>query len=258
MFFLIVVLLISCSKPQCSDLEVVNRFTSAMNFIDDGQKFSDTICYYPVNPFDNAGAIHNDFIESMLKDVSVISDSIALINAINSYTHFNLDNLNVFRHIMNIDYPMAFNQEGTYLSTAVNSFSHIPSLEKAILNAFYTNLDKCDDKIAACKRAELFIVESDEIKKESKERLLSAMAIYRYSTFLWMKKNADKPKGKNNWEDVYNRFDALGVHLACNYDDEILDTYGVDIQDGKDIYHYAGMVSLSVAVLYVTHLQWFF
>lgn len=119
-------------------------------------------------------------------------------------------------------------------------------------------MDKYDDysdKICASKKAETFIMENHDYTNSMKERLLSAMAIYRYSLYLWHTTLPNEEKGKCKWEDVYSRFDALGEYIATqtNYPELV----GIEIQDGKDVNYFSASVSLSAAITF-TFIPWWF
>lgn len=91
-----------------------------------------------------------------------------------------------------------------------------------------------------------------------RERLLSAMAIYRYSLYLWHTILPNEEKGRCSWEDVYSKFDALGEYIAARYGTELYEEYGIVIEDGKDVYHYSGIVSLSAAITFTFIPCWLF
>lgn len=228
------------------DFDVNNKLNEDVSFDD--------------NPFDRAGVIHNEFLETLMRYDFLNNDTLSFIQTINDITNFRLQNLDVFRYVINVHYPSVFDQEGNYLSDAVEGLNNIPSLERTTLNTFFNTLvelDNVNDKIIACKNAERFIKQSVNYSNEMKERLLTAMAIYRYSTYYWNNYLSSESKGKCNWDDIYNCFDALGVYLACNYGDEIEESFGVSIQDGKDVYHYASMVSFTAAFCFTIQLSWF-
>lgn len=247
----------SCQKYKENTGDITSQLVSAMNTHNNsGKNFLDVS--FPDNPFDEAGLIHNQLITNILSNGYMDNDSLKFIEGFNLYTGFNIQNLNVFHHIMDEIYPLAFDKDGNYLSNFVNQLENIPDLEKQTLNTFFIEMDKYDDysnKICASKKAETFIMENHDYTNSMKERLLSAMAIYRYSLYLWHTTLPNEEKGKCKWEDVYSRFDALGEYIATqtNYPELV----GIEIQDGKDVNYFSASVSLSAAITF-TFIPWWF
>lgn len=249
----------SCNKEQNIE-ETIKQFIAAIQSTNI-DKDASTV-NFDLNPFDEAGAIHNKAIYSILNDYSFDSDSSEFIKGVNLYCGFEIQDLNLCRHILQKDYPMIFNEDGMYQTTYVGNLINIPQLEKSTLNAFFQTIiqfNTAADKISACKNAEKFIINSKEYSSDMKERILSALAIYRYSTHLW--NNVLQTKGKCTWENVYNTFDALGEYLGREYGSDIEEATGgsIMIEDGKDLYHYAALVSLTAAVAFsFSAYTWFF
>lgn len=246
---IICVVFSSCTKSTDKS-DILQQFISSIHPTELNVKSYADIAN-PMNPYDDAGVIHNEMVTSIIQTRNNECDSLDFINCINKYSDFEIENLNVFRLLINSIYPKIFDAEGTYKGDLVNNLINIPELEKATINTFFqniTNYSAVSDKISACINSEKFIIESCDYTKESKERILSCLAIYRYSTYLWdIKLGSSQDKNFKNWSNIYDVFDAIGEYLALQTDIP-WDEYHIDIQDGKDVYRFAGMVSLSAAI----------
>lgn len=246
----------SCQKYKENTSDITRQLVTAMKTHNNSVKNNSNVSF-PENPFDEAGLIHNELISNILNNGYLENDSLKFIEGFNLYTDFNIQNLNIFRQIMNDYYPLAFDENGNYTNTFVNQLENIPNLEKQTLNTFFIEMEKYEDysdKIYASKNAEIFILDNQDYTSSMRERLLSAMAIYRYSLYLWHTILPNEEKGRCNWEDVYSKFDALGEYVATqtNYPEIV----NIEIQDGKDVNYFAATISLSAALVFTFNPLW--
>lgn len=248
----------SCQKYKENTRDITSQLVTAMNTLNNPEKNNSDVSF-PENPFDEAGIIHNELITNILNEGYWKDDSLKFIEGFNLHTNFNIQNLNIFRQIMNDCYPLAFDENGNYSNDFVNQLENIPELEKQTLNIFFTEMEKYEDysdKIYASKNAEIFILDNQDYTSSMRERLLSAMAIYRYSLYLWHTILPNEEKGRCSWEDVYSKFDALGVYVATQtFYPELV---GIEIQDGKDVNYFSASVSLSAAITFTFIPCWLF
>ncbi len=135
----------------------------------------------------------------------------------------------------------------------INNLDKISELEKRTVNTFFIamcNYASSNDQIAACKKAEEFILNSKDFQKDEKERLLSTLAVYRYSTYYWAKKASGKSNEGMYNNCIYNISDAIGEYIAANYPEKVMECCNIDIQDGKDVHLYGGSVSITAYIRY--------
>ncbi|MCQ2271610.1 MAG: hypothetical protein MJZ72_02325 [Bacteroidales bacterium] len=256
----VIVTLISCNKVQEQNIDnIITNFKSAITLSQNDIKGNEDIAFYQ-NPFNEAGVIHNNMLINIIDNGYLDKDSVYFLEGFNKYTGFNLQNLNALRYIINNYFTVVFDKDMNYNPDFVNNMDKISELEKRTVNTFFIamcNYASSNEQIAACKRAEEFIINSQNFKKDEKERLLSMLAVYRYSTAYWAQKALGKSNGNIYDSCVYNTFDAIGEYVAREYSKELAECCGIEIQDGKDIHLYGGSVSMTAYLFSIVSPFWF-
>lgn len=244
----------SCQKDKNYDV-IINRFNESM--WDINTSLSTKSLNY--NMYDSAGIVHNLFLEEVLNSGCLNYDTVIFISCINSRSGFSISDMSFFRHIKDNYYQYAFDVYGnlrlSFLRRVVDD-----QLEYQTLVNYFARMDDCKEisqKINVSMSAERFITDSRDYSPDVKRRLLTAMSIYRHSSVFW-NRNIPESMEKSKFEKIYNKFDALGEYIALNHSDAVMESYGIDIQDGKDVYRYAGMVSLTAAVCFTYLPTWIF
>ncbi|MDR1346070.1 MAG: hypothetical protein LBK03_05150 [Bacteroidales bacterium] len=193
------------------------------------------------NPYDYQGEKHNQLLQKFFDEIYQKIDSAQYARAYVEMASLPISDPDAAaERILGLKDDI-ISKEG-YNSKFINSLSGISETEKQIVNLYFKQMQKLPDlnsRIALSKEAESFILQEKGLSPEEKEEILSAFAIYRYSTWFWDSMESQLVGSVSNY-DIY---DAIGFYIATK---TILldDDPDWDIQDGKDAHAYASFVSM--------------
>ncbi|MDR1113002.1 MAG: hypothetical protein LBL18_04500 [Bacteroidales bacterium] len=191
------------------------------------------------NPYDYQGEKHNQLLQKFFDEIYPKIDSTQYAQAYVKMASLPISDPDVAaERILSLKDDI-ISKEG-YNSKFINSLSGVSETEKQIVNLYFEQMQKIPElngRIALSKEAESFILQEKGLSPEEKEEILSAFAIYRYSTWFWdnMGNQVKSPMR------ICEIADAIGLYIANKTD--LLDGEK-DINDAKDAYAHASLVSM--------------
>jgi hypothetical protein len=245
------IILSSCNKNEesakttnnnISMEETINNFNNVLKKASSSIKNNpqkDIIVSNENNPYDNNGALHNNILEYLDENNYLSGELPQLIEAITEETNIVFtEDPEFYIDLIDTLNSLIYNENGSYNEAFVNSaIIGIPNIEKSTLNNFFdyiSSIDDLNERIIVSKAAEDFVLESDEYNADTKKRLLTSFAIFRYSTFFWNDKYSETYVSMRQCDFI----DAFGEFIAQNVEFPV----GV-IEDGSDVYRYAALFS---------------
>ena len=200
---------------------------------------------YSKNIYDYEGAKHNEILDYLNKEGVLFNSNISIIMS-KMTTSYGLEfkcKPDEFERRTNTIISNVYNRDNSYNSAYINSFN-INNYEKAILNCYFNTMSRIQNttvRIILSKYAENYIINSN-LSKIEKKRILTAFAVYRYSTYYWNNINLNKSINDVSIPDL---IDAICTYMAQNVEGE----YEYMFQDGKDINMYASTMSATASSL---------
>ncbi len=246
------VIFYSCSKEdkQINKTQnVVNDFKQIINNVDITSFNKAIDVYFPENPYDSIGILHNIVLQklneqNLLLYNSNIKDVISSLEIIFNKT---LNDNDYIGYVKQLKSEIIIN-EVDYNESFINSLNTLTIDEKEIVNNYFLTMFSTTDVggiIAKSKAAEHFIINSNSFSNIEKERMLKTFAIFRHSSSFWADFNKLK-LNKHLAKVLASAVDAISYYCAANCINVNCD----DFQDGKDLHMYSGLMSSIYYVLF--------
>jgi hypothetical protein len=197
-------------------------------------------CENSLNPFDHHGIEHNSIL-SHLHDIEATQGDLShLISEFEDHTNLEVyKSPSYFEQLVSDIKSEIYDSNYEYIPDFMNSFQgRLPQLEINIVNSYFETIAVCDTldvRINMSKAAESFVINSDSLTSESKDRMLLTFALYRHSTCFWDSEQDDD----RNPLKMCDIFDAIGAYIAMN-DPDI--PVGV-IENGAEVNEFASLFS---------------
>lgn len=196
------------------------------------------------NPLDSVGILHNEVLDYLLKDGvnrTTLCNKIPAMN-VKFNTNINISCQNLY-DMCHAGMLKTFDKDGNYKSDLLQDLYITKKISKAeyeIINTTFLNSNNLmfNNKVQFIKDVEKYTLNCNRLTTQEKNRILRTFAIYRYSSYYW-------EVSKSN-TDEFGPISAYADSLAEKY----ALTHGEPgfIEDGKDVYAFAGVVSTIVHI----------
>ncbi len=249
---IMIVAFASCSKEDLSSTISENKITNTSNnyktLVEDFEQVFNTEytinlkennLRYEINPYDSIGFKHNITIDLIFTEGFLSKDISYLLEGLTKHTGLTFTESPDFYPIMMKSLAkMVYFSDMSYNPFFINTIGgNFPEIEKSVINLFFGNIISIKDpneRIFKSKKAEEFIINSSDFSNESKKRILTTFALYRYSTYYW----SDKKNPLGLCMQQCDLIDAIGAYIATHADfpDGVM-------EDGADVNNYASAFS---------------